>query len=210
MFIRERKRSQEANCFPKCRFKRLSNGSVIAMSVFPVVQSTRARGCWPTHLSVLQLPRHSPVPARRTGGGNRSGWEKSMLKQPPKSNMFFFPARIASPIWPGAQLHKQLRRGGGGAGRQRPWKGNSAAASARTGPRKGPSTVGIRLPRSPPAPSSTAAASWLSPGGDGCSDTRGKRGHSHWFAPRNSSWKRRRMLILLNSRVQWVLFQVWN
>lgn len=201
MLIRERKWSQEANCFPKCRFKGLSDGSVSPMRVSPVAQSTQDRACWPTHLSVLQLPRHSFVPARRTGAGNRSGWKKSVLKHPPKSNMFFFPSRITSPIWPGAQLHKQRGRGSVGCvgwrGRHRPSKRSSKGKGAPKGKelQRERSSSPHRDPQwafGCPAPLPHPAGPQRQPGcpREGtCSDTRGKQGHSRWFAPLNSSWK---------------------
>lgn len=69
-------------------------------------------------LAVLQLPKPSSLclPDQPDQGMDLAGKEKKMLKHPAKSNMFFFPARITSPIWPAAQLHKQLcqRSGGGG------------------------------------------------------------------------------------------------
>lgn len=114
-----RKRSQEADCFPECLYKCLSNGSISTTSVSPVVQSTQGRGCWLTCPAVLQPPKHSSLclPGKPDQGIDLAG-KKKMLQHSAKSNMFFFPARITSPIWPASQLHKQLRQHSSGADRE--------------------------------------------------------------------------------------------
>lgn len=65
--------------------------------------------------------------------GKKKTKKPTTLKHPAKSNMFFFPARIASPIWPAAQLHKQLRQHGGGADRERGLRGLVQAAPPMKG-----------------------------------------------------------------------------
>lgn len=99
---------------------------------------------------------------------------KKYVKHPLQSNMFFFPARIASPIWPGAQLHKQLQWRGWSR-RHRRWNGSSGGMGAPSAPALGHSAA--------PLPSSTKQGLQRQP------DTRGKQGHSQWFAPLISSWK---------------------
>lgn len=86
---------------------------------------------------------------------------KKRFKHRAKSNMFFFPARISSPIWLAAQLHKQLRQHSGGADRgqglrglvrgappMKWWKGIPAWAPSGTSLLRGPLDVAA-LPSHP-------------------------------------------------------------
>lgn len=195
MLIRERKSSQEANCFPKCRFKRLSNGSAGPKSVSAVVQSTQ--GCSPTHLSVLQLPRLCPH-GEPEQGIDLSG-KKSVQTPSEKQHVFLSSQNHFSHLAgsTAAQTAEAGRDGGSGecgnqrepagirgnaglegeesAGFHRPWKGSSAEPPPRSGPLKGPRQRRILLPRSPPALSKDRRESWLLLGRDGCSDTRASR-----------------------------------
>lgn len=84
------------------------------MSVSPVAQSTQGRGS--TRPSFCPAAAQAQLCACTANRSRESIWlEKSMLKHPPKSNMFFFPAGIASPI---CRAHSYTNSCGG-SGRHR-------------------------------------------------------------------------------------------
>lgn len=142
MFIRERRRSQEANCFPECQFKRLSQAASVSC-VSPALQSARGRGCSLTHLSVLQLPSQSSVNQSR-----ESIWlEKSMLNTLYKATCFSFQPEL---LLPSGRAHSCTNSCGGGAGAGGTAGGTGAPVEWELRPHQ---PLDIRLPHSPPAPS---------------------------------------------------------